>query len=89
MISIKTELLNFLTGVFVTLCGVLNFFSGSFEMAMSWIIFGAMYLVMGDYLQNPKMGTVLEKVTDAGRRIFSWVGFIGSIVLTVYYIVAL
>ena len=86
MMTIKTEFLNFLTGVFVTVCGVLNLIYGNFEMAMNWIIFGAMYLVMGDYLQNPKMGTMLEKVTDAGRRIFSWVGLIGSVVLLGYYL---
>ena len=84
--KIKTEFLNFLTGVFIEISGVLNLLYGDFEMAMNWIIFGAMYLVMGDYLQNPQLNSWLEKLTDASRNIFSWVGLAGSIVLLRYYL---
>ena len=83
--KIRTELLNFITGIVVTFCGILNIFYGDFVIAMNWIIFGAMYLVMGDYLQNQVTNTSLEKVTDLSRRIFSWVGLGGSVVLTFYY----
>ena len=84
--KIKTELLNFFTGLLVTGSGVLNLAHGHFEMGMSWIIFGAMYLVMGDYIQNEKLNTFSEKLLDWGRRIFSWVGLTGALVLCVYYI---
>lgn len=84
--KIRTELLNSLTGFFVTISGLFNVSHGKFEIGMSWIIFGAMYLVMGDYIQNPNLKTTLEKINDLSRRIFSWVGLVGSVVLCIYYI---
>ena len=84
--KVRTEFLNFLTGIFIEISGILNLGYGSFEMAMNWIIFGAMYLVMDDYLQNPRLDSVLEKLTDKSRQIFSWVGLAGSIVLLGYYV---
>lgn len=84
--KVRTEFLNFLTGALIEVSGILNLLYGNFEMAMNWIIFGAMYLVMGDYLQNLKLNTWLEKLTDTNRQIFSWVGLAGSIVLLRYYI---
>jgi hypothetical protein len=85
--TLKTELLNFLTGILLVFCGVLNlFYNKNFAFSMSWIIFGAMYLVMGDYIQNPGRTTFFEKLTDWSRQTFSWVGFLGSLALTAYYI---
>ena len=84
--KIKTELLNLVTGLIVTFCGGLNIFFGHFEIGMNWIIFGAMYLVMGDYLQNQEMQTKLEKITDLIRKLFSWIGLSGSLVLAFYYL---
>jgi len=85
--KVRTELLNFLTGVLLEISGVLNIWQGNFEMGMNWIIFGAMYLVMGDYVQNERLNTWLEKLTDASRQIFSLVGLFGSIILFRYYII--
>ena len=86
--KVRTEFLNFLTGILLELSGALNIWQGNFEMGMSWIIFGAMYLVMGDYIQNERLNTWLEKLTDASRQIFSCVGLFGSAVLLRYYVIA-
>ncbi len=84
--GLRTEILNLLTGLLLVASGLINLFGSRFEMGMNWIIFGAMYLIMDDYLQNPNYHTPLEKITDLSRIIFSWVGFIGSIVLLAYYL---
>ncbi len=84
--TVKTELLNFLTGALLVASGVLNLWQHDFVVGMNWIIFGAMYLVMDDYLQNEKLSTSLEKLTDWSRKIFSWVGLAGSLILFAYYV---
>lgn len=84
--KVRTELLNFLTGILLEISGALNLWQGNFEMGMNWIIFGAMYLVMGDYVQNEHLNTWLEKLTDASRQIFSLIGLFGSAILFRYYI---
>lgn len=84
--AIRTELLNLITGLLLVFCGALNVANGVFEMGMNWIVFGSMYLVMDDYLQNRSLATLLERMTDASRHIFSWVGLIGSVILTAYYV---
>lgn len=85
--AIKTELLNLLTGLLLVASGVLNLIYADFATGMSWIIFGSMYLIMDDYLQNKSLATTLEKLTEASRHIFSWVGLAGSLVVTAYYAV--
>lgn len=75
-----------MTGILLVASGVLNLVYHHFELGMNWIIFGSMYLVMDDYLQNKNLNTRLEKVTDNSRQIFSWVGLIGSIVILAYYV---
>ncbi|QQR82139.1 hypothetical protein IPJ70_02540 [Candidatus Campbellbacteria bacterium] len=84
--GIKTELLNLITGLLLVVSGVLNLFQTNFEMGINWIVFGAMYLIMDDYMQNKNTETFLEKMTDAGRIIFSWVGLLCSLFLIAYYI---
>ena len=84
--KIKTELLNWLTGIFLVLSGILNLWHRNFVLGMNWIIFGAMYLIMDDYLQNERLNTALEKLTDVSRQLFSWVGLGGSLLLLGYYI---
>ena len=84
--TIKTELLNFLTGIFLILSSIITLLLHDFVLGMNWLIFGAMYLVMDDFVQNERLNTALEKLTDMSRRIFSWVGLIGSILLFVYYV---
>ncbi len=84
--SLKTEALNLITGLLLVASGCINMKQGAFEMGMSWIIFGAMYLIMDDYTHNPNRTGLFAKMTDVSRIAFSWVGFIGSIVLLVYYL---
>lgn len=84
--NIKTEFLNFITGILLVAAGVFNLFGHDFVMGMNWIVFGSMYLVMGDYVQVASKRTLLEKATDIGRQIFSWVGLAGSILVFLYYI---
>src|SRR3989344_81571 len=84
--TIKTEFPNFLAGIILVSSGVLNLIFHHFELGMNWIIFGSMYLVMDDYLQNKTLDTLLERVTDTSRQLFSWVGLIGSMIIFIYYI---
>ena len=79
------ELLNFLTGCVLVIVGIAELFEKRFESAGSWIVFGAMYLVMDDYIpkEDPQRGIIAISIS-IGRKIFSWVGLIGSLLVFGY-----
>jgi len=84
--KIKLELLNLITGVLLIISGLLNLFGGQFDIAAGWIIFGSMYLVMDNYLPNPNITSLLDKITSKSRVFFGWVGLIASFLLLLYYL---
>jgi len=84
MTKVKLELLNLLTGFILVVVGTLNLYAKQYPTAASWIIFGSMYLVMDKYTSDPHTDTLLDRITQRTRVIFSWVGFIGSILLFIY-----
>ncbi len=43
-----------------------------------------MYLIMDNYHPQIENPTFFEKLTDITRRVFSWVGFVGSILLLLF-----
>jgi hypothetical protein len=75
-------ILNIVTGVVLVLAGAFYFLkTRTFDMSLSWIIFGAMYLVMESYACDCKQP---KRVI-----VFAWLGFILSFALLVYYLVNL
>lgn len=84
--KIRYELLNFLTGCVLVLVGVVEFSEKRFESAGSWIIFGAMYLVMDDYMPKENPHGFVASAIDLGRKVFSWVGLLGSMSVFAYIV---
>ncbi len=75
-------LLNIVTGSLLVLAGSYYLYkTKTFDMSLSWIIFGAMYLVMESYACDCKQP---KRVI-----IFAWLGAILSLALTVYYFITL
>ncbi len=75
-------LLNILTGFFLVVAGVYYFYkTQTLDMSLSWIIFGAMYLVMESYACDCKQP---KRVI-----VFAWVGALLSFLLATYYFVTL
>ncbi len=84
--KIRFELFNLITGFLLLITGLLNLYRGQFDVAFGWIIFGSMYLVMGNYPLNREPDSLLEKITNKSRVIFSWIGLIASFLLLLYYL---
>ena len=83
----KTEIYNLFTGVCLLIAGGIDLFRADYSMALSWAIFGSMYLVMDDYTYNEgAQKTLLEKITHISRHVFSVTGALLSVVLIAYYI---
>lgn len=87
-LNIRTEIYNLLTGLFLLIAAAIDLYRKDYSMALSWGIFGAMYLVMDDYTYNDgsKNKTLLQKITHLSRQVFSVVGVVLSFVLVIYYI---
>jgi hypothetical protein len=75
-------ILNSITGALLVIAGSYYFYkTRTLDMSLSWIIFGAMYLVMESY--------ACDCVQPKRIVFFAWAGAILSCVLTVYYFVTL
>ncbi|MEN9551742.1 MAG: hypothetical protein RI935_119 [Candidatus Parcubacteria bacterium] len=76
------SILNSITGIALITAGVFYFYkTKTFDMSLSWIIFGVMYLVMESYpcdCRQPKRVVI-----------FAWIGMILSLLLAFYYMVTL
>jgi len=84
--KIRLELFNLITGFLLVITGLLNLYRGQFDIAAGWIIFGSMYLIMGNYMLNQESNSLLVKLTNKSRVIFSWVGLIASFLLLLYFL---
>lgn len=84
--KVKYEYLNFLSGVMLLIAGIVQFYYRHIEMGFGWIIFGSMYLVMDDYTPKDKDHNFMGIVIYIGRKVFSWVGLVGSSLLLAYYL---
>lgn len=82
----KYELINFSTGLLLMVSGIIELSRENHLLALNWIIFGSMYLVMDNYHPQGENPIFFERLTDITRRIFSWVGFVGSIFLLFFLI---
>lgn len=84
---IKTEIFNLFTGLCLIVAGAIDFMRDDYSMALSWAIFGCMYLVMDDYKYNEgETKTLSEKITHHSRQVFSLGGAVLSVALIVYYV---
>jgi len=66
--------------------GIMVYFIEGFEMALSWIIFGAMYISMSDIGESEMSIIKLTHPNHVTRRLFGYVGAAFSIVLVLYYL---
>ncbi|CAM1367053.1 hypothetical protein [Tenacibaculum xiamenense] len=86
---ISIERLHLIAGFSLVLSGILVYFLDGFEMALSWIIFGAMYISMSDIGESEMSIEKLNHSSHVVRRIFGYVGAIFSLILVIYYLVKL
>ncbi|TSC81816.1 MAG: hypothetical protein G01um101420_820 [Parcubacteria group bacterium Gr01-1014_20] len=82
----KYEIINFVTGLLLMISGLIELYGGNHISALSWIIFGSMYLIMDNYHPQSDNPIFFEKLTEITRKIFSWVGFLGSILLLTLFL---
>ncbi len=83
MISI--EKLHLIAGFALVISGILSYFINGFEMAISWIIFGAMYISMSDIGEDEMSEEKRTHLNHVVRRSFGYVGAIFSIILILFY----
>ena len=86
---ISIERLHLVAGFSLVFSGILVYFIDGFEMALSWAIFGAMYISMSDVGEDEMSEEKLKHKSHIVRRIFGYVGAILGIVLTFYYLTML
>jgi len=82
---ISIESLHLIAGFSLVISGVLVYFIDGFEMALSWAIFGAMYISMSDIGENEMNEEKLKHRSHLIRRLFGYLGAILGIALTIYY----
>ena len=79
--NFKLEHLNAATGICLCIAGGIYFLQSDHTSALSWGIFGAMYLVMDSYKPCPKHERTSSHLM---REIFGVIGLVLSIVLLLY-----
>ncbi len=82
----KYEIINFVTGLLLMVFGLIELAKENHISALSWIIFGSMYLIMDNYHPQSETPIFFERLTEVTRKVFSWVGFLGSILLLVFFL---
>ena len=84
--TISIEKLHLIAGVSLVLSGLLVYFIDGFEMALSWAIFGAMYISMSD-IGEAEMNELKRKSTKhLIRTFFGYVGALLSLALLLFYL---
>ncbi len=85
MISIET--LHLIAGFSLVISGILAYFTDGLEMALSWAIFGAMYISMSDIGEGEMSENKLNHRNHMIRRLFGYVGAGLGLVLIFFYAV--
>lgn len=83
---ISIEKLHLIAGFSLFASGVLAYFSIGIETALSWAIFGAMYISMSDIGEDEMSKEKLNHINHIIRRLFGYFGAIFSVVLMLYYL---
>lgn len=86
---ISIEALHLTAGFALVLSGFAAYYSVGLEMALGWLIFGAMYISMSDIGENEMSEEKKNHLKHILRRFFGFVGAIFSITLLVYYLLSL
>ncbi|MEM7110602.1 MAG: hypothetical protein AAF519_20400 [Bacteroidota bacterium] len=84
LISIET--LHLIAGSSLVVAALLVYFIDSFEMALSWGIFGAMYISMSDIGENEMSIEKLNRPNHLIRRLFGYAGAGLGVVLVFFYL---
>ena len=82
---IPIEKLHLLAGLSLVISGALVYFIEGVEMALSWAIFGAMYISMSDIGENEMSEQKRNHSNHKTRRIFGYLGAFFSIILVILY----
>ena len=77
---ISIERLHLITGFTLVTSGVLAYFSSGIEAALSWVIFGAMYISMSDIGEDEMSEEKRNHRNHALRRAFAYFGAVFSVV---------
>ena len=82
---IAIETLHLIAGSSLVISGILVYFVDGFEMALSWAIFGAMYISMSDIGENDMSTEKLNHPNHIIRRLFGFVGAGLGVILVLFY----
>lgn len=83
---LSIEKLHLIAGFSLVVSGILVYFLDGFEMMLSWVIFGAMYISMSDIGEDEMSEEKRNHLSHKIRRLFGYVGAVMSVVLVLYYI---
>lgn len=82
---ISIEKLHLIAGFSLVISGGVVYFIDGIEMALSWAIFGAMYISMSDIGENEMNEQKRNHSSHKIRRTFAYLGAFFSAVLAMYY----
>ena len=83
---ISIERLHLIAGFSLVVSGVLVYFIDGIEMALSWLVFGAMYISMSDIGEDDMSEEKRNHSSHMIRRLFGYLGASFSIILVIYYL---
>ena len=83
---IPIETLHLVAGYGLIVSGLLAFSVHGLEMALSWAIFGSMYISMSDVGENEMSQEKLRSRKHVLRRIFGYAGALLTLCLVLYYL---
>ena len=83
---VPIEILHLIAGFSLVISGGLVYFIEGLEMALSWSIFGAMYISMSDIGEEEMSEDKRQQTSHLIRRFFGYSGAIFSIILVLFYL---
>jgi hypothetical protein len=83
---ISIEILHLIAGFSLVISGILVYFLSGIEMALSWGIFGAMYISMSDIGENEMSNYKKNHFKHKIRRVFAYFGSFLGLFLIFYYL---
>ena len=86
---ISIENLHLISGFSLVISGILVYFISGIEMALSWAVFGAMYISMSDIGEGEMSEQKRNGKNHFIRRFFGYTGTLLSLFLVVFYVAKL
>jgi len=84
--SISIENLHLIAGFSLIISRAIVYFIDGIEMALSWMIFGGMYISMSDIGEDDMTTEKQNHRSHKNRRAFGYLGASFSLVLVFYYL---